>query len=259
MVAAYADTLDFTRWTVRMTTVEQSAPNADETSIDLTSRGLNMLRLAYFDDMQTVTDYLFAESQGQPEDGPPASSGLAVGHEVPVRRHGGRGLRVAADRFGSPDPDAQDRRRRPGWPDGCPICGQPWPEADEVPPGITLVPLEESIATNYTGVLIDARGMDFNYALFPRIVNEDGRMVYGPEFFLPNYAADRGSVGYYDNLAGALADDRVGFNPLRINAIRAAGKNSTDLVISNPMPGSCTAHWRTSSSWSAAGVVILTD
>jgi hypothetical protein len=233
LVAACADTLDFTRWTVRMTTVLPTAPSADETSIDLTGRGLNMLRFAYFDDMQTVTDYLFANPKvsrkvdklrqlATQSDTKFLSDGtVAVDYELPLT---GAVLQTLMPRTGGGIPVG---------PMACPVCGQPWPEGREVPPGITLVPLEEGNATNYTGVLIDARGVDFNYALFPRIVNEDGRTVYGPEFFLPNYAADRGSVGYYDNFPGAMADDRVGFNPLRINAIRAAGKNNTDLVIAN--------------------------
>jgi hypothetical protein len=233
LVAAYADTLDYTRWTIRMTTVEQSAPNADETSIDLTGRGLNVLRPAYFDDMQTVTDYLYANPKVSRKmdklhllttqsDTKFLSDGtVAVDFDLPLT---GTVFQTLMPRTGGGIPVG---------PMACPTCGQPWPEGREVPPGITLVPLEEGNATNFSGVLIDARGVDFNYALFPRIVNEDGRTVYGPEFFLPTYATDRGSVGYYDNMAGAMADDRVGFNPLRINAIRSAGKNSTDLVISN--------------------------
>lgn len=259
LVAAYADTLDYSRWVVRMTTVEQSVPNTDETSIDLTGRGLNVLRFAYFDDMQTVTDYLFANPKTSRKMDrlhlQVAQSGtkflsdgtVAVDYEMALT---GSVLQTLMPRTGGGIPVG---------PMACPTCGQPWPEDREVPPGITLVPLEESNATNYTGVLIDARGVDFNYALFPRIVNEDGRTIYGPEFFLPTYATDRGSVGYYDNPAGAMADDRVGFNPFRVNAIRSTGKNNTDLVISNSDARKLHSSLENLKLLERCRVVILTD
>jgi len=258
LVAVYADTLDFSRWSVRMTNIEQSVPT-EQVSADLTNRGLTVLRYAYFDDMQTVTDFLYANPkvsrkidklhlQAVQSGTKFLSDGtVAVEYEMPLT---GSVFQTLMPRTGGGIPVG---------PMACPTCGQPWPEDREVPPGITLVPLEGNSATNYTGVLIDARGVDLNYALFPRMVNEDGRTVYGPEFFLPTYAADRGSVGYYGNMAGAMADDRVGYNPLRLNAVRSAGKNNTDLVIANSDARKLHSSLENLKLLERCRVIILTD
>jgi hypothetical protein len=258
LVAVSADTLDFSRWVVRMTSIEQSAP-PEEVSTELTNRGLNALRYAYFDDVQTVTDFLLANPkvsrkldklhlQATQSGTKFLSDGtIAVEYELPLT---GSILQTIMPRTGGGIPVG---------PMACPTCGQPWPEGREVPPGITLVPLEESNATNYTGVLIDARGVELNYALFPRIINEDARTVYGPEFFLSTYAAERGSVGYYDNFAGALTDDRVGFNPIKISAIRSAGRNNTDLVIANSDARKLHSSLENLKLLERCRVVILTD
>lgn len=232
LAAVSADTLDFSTWTVKLTTFEQLTTVPDSSS-ELLSRGLAMLRSSYFDDIQTVADYLFANPKVnrkleklrlQPVRSQTkflSDGTMSVEYEIPLT---GSILQTIMPRTGGGVPVG---------PMACPTCGQTWPEGREVPPGITLVPLEESNVTTYTGVLLDARGVDFNRALFPRIVNEDGRIVYGPEFFLPTYAIERGAVGYYNSLPAAMTDDRVGYNPLRINAIRAAGKNTTDLMIAD--------------------------
>jgi hypothetical protein len=258
LVAAYADTLDYGRWSVQMTSIEQTTP-PEEAGAELTTRGLNVLRYAYFDDVQTVTDFLIANPKISRkldrlhlqaiESGTKFLSDgtIAVEYELPLT---GSILQTIMPRTGGGIPVG---------PMACPTCGQPWPEGREVPPGISLVPLEASEATVYTGVLIDARGVDLNYALFPRIINEDVRTVYGPEFFLPTYAAERGSVGYYDSYAGAMTDDRVGANPLRITALRSAGRNSTNLVIANSDARKLHSSLESLKLLERCRVVILTD
>lgn len=232
LAVSFADTLDYSSWTVHMTAIEQSA-NADASATELVRRGLSVLRASYYDDTQTVEDFLLTN--------PKVSRRLDRLNLQPVRR----GTRFLSDGTVSIEYDLTltgpimellmpaTGGGVPLGPLACPTCGQSWPEDKEVPPGITLVPLEEDSTVAYTGVLIDARGIDVNPALFPKIVTEDGRTVYSPEFFLPAYAAERGAVGYYDNIVSALTDDRLGALPLRINAIRSYGKNSTNLVIAN--------------------------
>lgn len=258
LAAVYADTLDYSNWSVRMTSIEPTTPPEDA-GAELTTRGLNVLRYAYFDDVQTVTDFLLANPkisrkldrlhlQAIQSGTKFLSDGtIAVEYELPLT---GSILQTIMPKTGGGIPVG---------PMACPTCGQPWPEDREVPPGVTLVPLEASDAVNYTGVLIDARGTDLNYALFPRIINEDVRTVYGPEFFLPTYAAERGAVGYYDNYAGAMTDDRVGANPLKINALRSAGRNNTTLVIANSDARRLHSSLESLKLLERCRVVILTD
>jgi hypothetical protein len=229
---AAADTLDLSGWAVRMTVYEKS-DSAPVALPELGMRGLNLLRYACYDDVQTVADYLMLNPKTSRKVDrlhlQPTRAGskylsdgtIATEYELPLL---GALLQTIMPRTGGGIPVG---------PMACPCCGQPWPERREVPPGVTLIPLETGDAPAYSGVLIDARGLDLSPALFPRVVNEDGRVVYGPEFFLPNYAAERGPVAYYDNLSAAQADDRVGFDPLRITAMRVSGRNSSNPVISN--------------------------
>jgi hypothetical protein len=230
LVLAYSDTLDLQDWSIRLTSLEKSG---EEPVNDLANRGLGVLRSSYFDDLQTVADYLLfnpkvsrrlerLHPQATKAETKYLSDGtVATQYEIQLT---GAILQTIMPKTGGGIPVG---------PMACPTCGQPWPEGHEVPSGVTLMPLEEANGPAYTGVLFDARGVDFNPALFPRIVNEDARVVYGPEFFIATYAAARGPVGYYSSISAAQTDDRVGYNPLRINAIRPAGKNNTDLVITN--------------------------
>lgn len=114
----------------------------------------------------------------------------------------------------------------------CPCCGQAWPADREPGTGVKLVPLEVDGPTNYTGILVDAGGLDLAPALFPRVVTEDGREVVGPGFADPSPLAERGQARYFSSRIEASADDRVGYSPLVVRALRVAGTNNCDLVIS---------------------------
>jgi hypothetical protein len=233
LVAAWADTLDFSDWSVKVTAIDKSA-NAEDSMPEIVARGMSLLRSGFYDENQTIADYLAFNPKParkfdrvRPQVIKNATKYMSDGtvanqYEIQLT---GQILQALMPPTGGGVPVG---------PLACPTCGQPWPEGRDVPPGVSLIPLEEATGgPAYTGVLIDARGVDMNTALFPKIVNEEGHVVYGPEFFVATYAAERGPAGYYNSTANALADDRVGYNPLRINAIRSAGKNNTVLVIAN--------------------------
>lgn len=125
---------------------------------------------------------------------------------------------------------------RPVTPMCCPLCKRPWPEELPVPPGITLLPdeEEEKLPIPYTGVIVDARGLGLSPALFPRLLNEAGEEIYGLGFVLRPYAVEKGMVSYVTSPHEAYNLGRVGMNPLRVSALRATGRNRTDLVIPDP-------------------------
>jgi len=119
----------------------------------------------------------------------------------------------------------------------CPCCGQPWPEGKPVPESINLimpnVDIELDEEQKYTGLIIDARGLQLNPALSPKLLNENNNEIYGQSFNNRNYAVDIGVVGYINDISIAEQNNRVIDNPIVIKAKEACGTNNTDIIISN--------------------------
>lgn len=87
----------------------------------------------------------------------------------------------------------------------------------------------------FTGLVIDARGMDLRPGLSPRVLGPEGREIYSGAFVDPAYAASIGVVGYQRDWEQALASDRLGSEerrPLTIKAVGVAGQYRTDAVVS---------------------------
>lgn len=85
----------------------------------------------------------------------------------------------------------------------------------------------------YTGVVFDARGLNIRPAMSPKILDEEGREVYGSAFVSHEWATKYGILGYVKDLEAAKKNDRVAANPLVVKANKAAGTSGCDLVISN--------------------------
>ena len=97
--------------------------------------------------------------------------------------------------------------------------------------GTQSVPKEGN--TVYTGVVFDSRGLSVRPAMAPKVLDEDGREVYGSAWVSPEWATKYGIVGYVKDLDGAKKNDRVTANPLVVKAVKLSGSGGTDLVISN--------------------------
>ena len=85
----------------------------------------------------------------------------------------------------------------------------------------------------HTGVVIDARGLAIQPALFPRIVDERGQTLYAPESVDMEAAVQQGYVAYAKAFDQAPAQARIGERPLVLRALRVAGDTRVDLVLSN--------------------------
>jgi len=85
----------------------------------------------------------------------------------------------------------------------------------------------------HTGVVIDARGLAIQPALFPRIVDERGQTLYAPESVDREAAVQQGYVAYAKAFDQAPAQVRVGEHPLVLRALRVAGETRVDLVLSD--------------------------
>lgn len=84
-----------------------------------------------------------------------------------------------------------------------------------------------------TGIIIDARGLKARPAMAPRILDQNGNVIYGPGNYSREFAVTNGVVGYSKTLEAAQVDARVQGNPLIIKGVATSGTNRTDLVVSN--------------------------
>jgi hypothetical protein len=84
----------------------------------------------------------------------------------------------------------------------------------------------------FSGLIIDCRGLHVKPALAPKIIDEEGREVYGSAYVTRDWAIKYGIVGYSKDVKAAAKLDRVGKTPGQIKAVKAQGDNATDVVIS---------------------------
>lgn len=85
---------------------------------------------------------------------------------------------------------------------------------------------------DYTGVIVDCRGLGVEAAMSPAIVSKDGGEVYlGNLPVNPEFVINHGIVGYTRTLAQARQNSRVGDHPLIIKGLSASGNFRTDVMI----------------------------
>ena len=84
-----------------------------------------------------------------------------------------------------------------------------------------------------TGLIIDARGVGARPAMSPKIVDQNGGVVYGPSSFPRDYAIKFGVAGYSKDIEAAKSDPRVVGNPMVVRGIGVQGMNGTDIVVAN--------------------------
>jgi hypothetical protein len=92
---------------------------------------------------------------------------------------------------------------------------------------------EPSTEAVHTGVVIDARGLAIQPALFPRIVDERGQTLYASERVDREAAVQQGYVAYAKAFDQAPAQARIGAHPLVLRALRVAAESRVDLVLSD--------------------------
>ena len=88
----------------------------------------------------------------------------------------------------------------------------------------TPPPAAPPVEKNYTGVIIDARGLEISPCMSPRILAKNGEVVYGIMKVDEDYVIKVGIVGFLHEMDEALKSDRVGDNPLLVKAVDADGE-----------------------------------
>jgi hypothetical protein len=115
------------------------------------------------------------------------------------------------------NPSAQAKRRvvtaatRPA-PPSVPIAA---PRATSDPADL----IETVSSDGYTGLIIDARGLDLNRSMSPAIRRRDGTVVWNGGEASPDYVISEGIVTYAATMQQALDQQRAGARPLVVKAV----------------------------------------
>jgi hypothetical protein len=108
---------------------------------------------------------------------------------------------------------------------------QPVP-AQVAPPPAPAAPGPAAPAPEvYTGLVVDARGIQARPAMSPRIIDENGKEVYGAMNVEREYAVQQGMSGYARDLTAAQSNPRVTNNPISVKGLKTAGPGRSDIVI----------------------------
>ncbi len=123
-------------------------------------------------------------------------------------------------------------------PAAAPLTPEPEPKLPRLEilrPNLSISDAPPQVEGNYTGLIIDARGLNVQPAMAPRILKADGTPIYGVGNYSPDLIVEQGLAAYYKDLDAARRDSRAGSNPLILRPIgvyrRAVA--TTDVVLSD--------------------------
>jgi len=111
----------------------------------------------------------------------------------------------------------------------------------------------------YTGLIIDCRGLDMSSCMSPKIYDEDGDEVYGTMKVEPEYVIETGIASFPRSMQEARRSSRVGDRPLVIRAIRVADQNRYYAVIPRSLADRARAANQTSRYFERTAVCLVLD
>jgi hypothetical protein len=132
------------------------------------------------------------------------------------------------------------------------------PVAPAPPPPAAPAPASAPPVT-FTGMVVDARGIQARPAMSPRIFDEDGKEVYGSANVDREYAVAQGMSGYARDLTAAQSNERVTNNPVTIKALKTSGVGKADLIIGNADAQQIRASTENASFMKKCRVMIVLD
>lgn len=100
-------------------------------------------------------------------------------------------------------------------------------------PNLGSVAVSKTGSPVFTGLIIDARGTGARPAMSPKIVDEEGKEVYGSAYVSREFAIKQGIVGYAKDVNAAKQNERVAANPIVVKGLKTVGSGGSDIVISN--------------------------
>ena len=131
--------------------------------------------------------------------------------------------------------------------------------APAAPAPVVTAPAPPPAAVAYSGLVVDARGIQARPAMSPRIYDEDGKEVYGSANVDREYAVQQGMSGYARDLTAAQSNQRVTANPITVKGLRNAGAGRSDVIISNADAQQIRASGENASFMKKCRVMIVLD
>lgn len=110
---------------------------------------------------------------------------------------------------------------------------------------------------DYTGLIVDARHLEAEPSLLPRIVTERGLDIYSYHFVNKNHAIDKGLVSFQTDPKAAMESQRVGKNPYYVLALTTVGRKKTGFSLSTEDSMKLLASHKTRNSLKKCNVIIL--
>ena len=111
----------------------------------------------------------------------------------------------------------------------------------------------------YTGMVVDARGIGARPAMSPRILDENGKEVYGSANVDREFAVQQGMSGYARDLTAAQSNQRVTNSPVTVKALKTSGAGKADLIIANADAQQIKASAENASFMKKCRVMIVLD
>lgn len=84
----------------------------------------------------------------------------------------------------------------------------------------------------YTGLIIDARGLEIEPVLYPTLVSEQGHDIYTSLFISREFAVQYGVCTYVCSMEEAIQEKRIGSHPLILKGLRKSSNEHGSIVIS---------------------------
>ena len=111
----------------------------------------------------------------------------------------------------------------------------------------------------YTGLIIDTKGLELRPAMSPKVLDEDGREIYGSAYVSREFAIQQGIVGYARDIEAARQNERVADNPIIVKGIKTDGPGNSNVVIRNQDANMLRDSSRNLSFLSQCRVLLLVD
>jgi hypothetical protein len=83
----------------------------------------------------------------------------------------------------------------------------------------------------FTGLVIDARGLNMRAVLIPKVVDEGGQELYQGQYVPPDKAAQNGLALYSRDLTAAQTNPRAGKNPLTVKGFKMNPNSRSDIIL----------------------------
>lgn len=116
-----------------------------------------------------------------------------------------------------------------------------------------------TLAAEFTSLIVDARHLELDTALFPEILSEEGNSLYSPYFVSKENVVRNGYVSYMKTPEEAFRSRIAGIKPYYVTALSVTGHYPVNPVIAAEDARKLLASPKTKSALKNCRVIILKD